>query len=61
MAKEHISALMDTVDEKCAVILGSKHFMSILSDSSQGRKKKWATLLYRCVLDKNGKMGWNRY
>ena len=39
-AKVFISCISDAVAEKCAVILSSKHFMSILSDGSQARKTK---------------------
>ena len=38
--KVFISCISDVVAKKCAVILGSKHFMSVLSDNSQARKTK---------------------
>ena len=37
-AREFISYIADAVKEKCAVILGSSHFMSLLTDGSQARK-----------------------
>ena len=37
-AKEYISSISQAVTEKCVVILGSKNFMSLLTDGSQARK-----------------------
>lgn len=37
-AREFIHFIAESVREKCAVILGSSNFMSILTDGSQARK-----------------------
>ena len=39
-AKEYISAIAQAMEEKCAVVLALKNFMTLLSDGSQARKKK---------------------
>jgi len=53
-AKEYISALMTSVEEKCAVILGSKNFMTILSDGSQARKTGAEKEMVLICLERNG-------
>ena len=52
--KEFIHCIAEAVKEKCAVILGSRHFMSLLSDGSQARKtgKEKELVLIRC--ERNG-------
>ena len=37
-AKEYVHVLSEIVREKCAAVIASKHFMSLLSDGSQARK-----------------------
>jgi len=37
-AREFIHFIAESVREKCAVILGSSKFMSVLTDGSQARK-----------------------
>ena len=53
-AKEYVSSLMDAVEEKCAVILASKHFMTILSDGSQARKTKSDKEMVLVRIERNG-------
>lgn len=53
-AKEYVSALMDAVEEKCAVILSSKHFMTVLSDGSQARKTKSDKEMVLVRIERNG-------
>ena len=53
-AKVYISCIADAVAEKCAVILGSKHFMSVLSDGSQARKTKSDKEMVMVRFERNG-------
>ena len=53
-AKEYISALAEAVEEKCAVILGSKNFMTLLSDGSQARKTKSDKEMVMIRIERNG-------
>ena len=39
-AREFIHCIAGAIKEKCAAIIASSHFMSILSDGSQARKTK---------------------
>ena len=52
--REFVHCIAEAVKEKCAVILGSTHFMSLLSDGSQARKtgKEKELVLIRC--ERNG-------
>ena len=37
-AREYISCISEAIKEKCAAIIGSKDFISVLTDGSQPRK-----------------------
>lgn len=52
--REFVHCIAQAVQEKCAVVLASSDFMSILSDGSQARKtgKEKELVLIRC--EKNG-------
>lgn len=52
--REFVHCISQAVQEKCAIILASSEFMSILSDGSQARKtgKEKELVLVRC--ERNG-------
>ena len=37
-AREYVQCIVNAVREKCAAIIASQHFMSLMSDGSQARK-----------------------
>ena len=53
-AREYISSLMHAVEEKCAVIMASKNFMTILSDGSQARKTGKEKEMVLVRIERNG-------
>ena len=53
-AKEYVFALRDAGEEKCVIILGSKHFMSVLSDGSQVGKMKNDKKMVMVRVERNG-------
>ena len=50
----YVSCVAEVVAEKCAVVLSTKHFMSILSDGSQARKAKSVEEMAMVRFERNG-------
>ena len=53
-AKEYIHCIADVVRDKCAAVIASKNFMSLLSDGSQARKTGSEKELVMVRVERNG-------
>ncbi len=53
-AREYIHCIADSVREKCAAVIASKHFMSLMSDGSQARKTGSEKELVMVPVERNG-------
>ncbi len=53
-ARECIHCIADSVHEKCAAVIASKHFMSLMSDGSQARKTGSEKELVMVRVERNG-------
>ena len=53
-AKEYIHSIAEVIREKCAAIIASKHFISLLSDGSQARKTGSEKELVLTRVERNG-------
>ena len=53
-AREYIHCIADAIREKCAAVIASKHFMSLMSDGSQARKTGSEKELVMIRVERNG-------
>ena len=53
-AREYVHCISDAVREKCAAIIASQHFMSLMSDGSQARKTGSEKELIMVRVERNG-------
>lgn len=53
-AREYIHCIADSIREKCAAVIASKHFMSLMSDGSQARKTGSEKELVMVRFERNG-------